>query len=152
MAAIGFGRYATPAMNFGIQQDVVIPKSIAPVTANFEPAGNNVIQTVIDPPTHGDLRIIFQQRDETGSITRSWPGGPPNGKSVATVLKITAEQNGQPLPIRITDDRVIWSGLSWGAGEIQAEKMAKSGPITIRCVSEEKGTMRLEAHLFAVTY
>jgi len=152
MAAIGFGRYASPAMNFGTQQDVVIPKSIAVMPANFQPAGNNAIQAVVEPPARGDLRITFQQRDEQGNITRSWPGGPPTGKSVATVLKISAEQNGEPLPIAISYDKLVWSGLSWGAGEIAADKLAKSGPITIRCLSEEKGTVRLEAHVYAVTY
>ena len=152
MAAVGFGRYATPAMDFGIQQDVVIPKSITTVAADFQLAGNNTIQAVISPPAHGDLRIVFQQRDEQGNITRSWPGGPPNGKSVATVLKISAEQNGRPLPIAISYDKLIWSGLSWGAGEIQAEKFAKSGPITIRCQSEEKAPLHLEAHVYSVTY
>lgn len=152
MAAIGFGRYASLPIDFGIQQDVVIPKSIAPIAADFNPVGNNTIQAVIDPPAHGNLRIIFQQRDEQGNITRSWPGGPPNGKSVATVLKITAEQNGKSLPIEIGYDKLIWSGLSWGAGEIHADKLANSGPITIHCISEEKGTVRLEAHVYTVTY
>ena len=59
---------------------------------------------------------------------RSWPGGPPNGKSMATVLRITAEQNGKPLPLEIQYDKLIWSGLSWGAAEIPADRMAKAGP------------------------
>jgi len=152
MAAVGYGRYASPDVNFGIQQDVVIPQSIAPVGANFESDGNNAIKAVIDPPPHRNLWIIFQQRDEQGNITRSWPGGPPTGKSVASVLKITAEQNGRPLPVEVGYDKLIWSGLSWGAGEVPADRMAKAGPITIRCVSEEKETLRLEAHVFAVAY
>lgn len=152
MAAIGFGHYATPAMNFGIQQDVVIPQSISAVLTNFQPAGRNAIQAMIEPPAHGHLRIIFQQRDEQGNITRSWPGGPPNGRSAATVLKITAEQNGKPLPITISHDKLIWSGLSWGAGEIKANKFSREGSITIRCASEERGPVRLAAQVYAVTY
>jgi len=152
MAAVGFGRYATAQMNFGVQQDVIIPKSITAIPADFQPAGNNAVQATFEPPAHGDVRVIFQQRDEQGNITRSWPGGPPNGKSVATVLKISAEQNGKPLPVTITYDKLVWSGLSWGAGEIPADKLAKSGPITIRCSSEEKGAVRFEAQLYVVTY
>lgn len=151
MAAIGFGRYATPAMNFGIREEVVIPRSIAPIAADFRSTADNAIQAVIDPPAHGGVRIVFQPRDEQGSITRSWPGGPPNGKSVATVLKIAAEQNRKPLPITISYDKQIWSGLSWGAGEIQTDRLSKSGPITIRCISEEERT-RLEAWVYSVTY
>jgi len=152
MAAIGFGRYADASFDFGVQEDVIIPRSIVPVEAKFQPSGKNAIEAVIQPPASGDLRILFQQRDEQGNIMRSWPGGPPNGKSVATVLKITAEQNGKRLPIEIPYDKVIWSGLSWGAGEVSHKDFAASGPITIRCSSEEQGSVKLEAHLYAVTY
>ncbi len=95
MAAVGFGRYAEASYEFGVQEDVVIPRAIAPVSAKFETKGKNAIEAVIQPPAKGDLRIIFQQRDENGNVMRSWPGGPPNGKSVGTVLRITAEQNGK---------------------------------------------------------
>jgi len=152
MAAIGFGSYAEPAFDFGIQEDVLIPREIAPIEANFREARKNTIQAVIQPPTKGDLRIIFQQRDLDGNIMRSWPGGPPNGKSVATVLKIVAEQNGKALPIEIRYDRVVWSGLSWGAGEVKRKSLSGSGPITIRCSSEEQSAVKLEAHLYSVAY
>lgn len=152
MAAIGFGRYEDASFNFGIQEDVVIPQTIAPVEANFQQAGKNTIEAVITAPAQGDLRIVFQQRDEQGNIMRSWPGGPPSGKSIATVLKITVTQNGRALPIDISYDKLVWSGLSWGAGEVAHKEFATGGPVTIRCSSEEKGSVKLEAHVYAVTY
>jgi hypothetical protein len=152
MAAAGFGRYAAPAFDFGVQEDVVIPRSIVPVEANFQGAGENTIQAVIQPPAKGSLRIMFQQRDEKGNIMRSWPGGPPNGKSVGTVLKIVAEQNGKPLPLDLQYDKVIWSGLSWGAGEIKHKDFASSQPITIRCSSAEKNPVRLDGQVYEVEY
>jgi len=135
-----------------VQQDVVIPQMIAPVEARFEPREGNVIEAVIPPPAKGDLRILFQQRDKDGNIMRSWPGGPPNGKSMGTVLRIAAEQNGKRLPIDIQYDKQIWSGLSWGAGEIRRKDFAASGPITIRCSSAEKDSVKLEGHVFVVKY
>jgi hypothetical protein len=152
MAAVGFGRYAGESYSFGVQEDVVIPKTIAPVSAKFETKEGNVIEAMIQPPTKGDLRILFQQRDEKGNVMRSWPGGPPNGKSLGTVLKISAEQNGKALPIDVQYDRVIWSGLSWGAGEIKKKSIAGKTPITIRCASEEKDAVKLEAKVYVVTY
>jgi hypothetical protein len=151
-AAAGFGRYAGQAFDFGVQEDVVIPRSIAPVEANFQQTEKNVIEAVIQPPTGGDLRIVFQQRDEKGNIMRSWPGGPPNGKSVGSVLKIVAEQNGKPLPIEMNYDKVIWSGLSWGAGEIRHADFIGARPLTIRCSSAEKNAVKLEARVYAVKY
>jgi hypothetical protein len=152
LAAVGFGRYASAEFDLGVQEDVHIPRSIAPVDATFVAKGQNTIEAAITAPAKGDLRIIFQQRNSDGLITRSWPGGPPSGKSVGTVLKISAEQDGKALPIAIDYDRVIWSGLSWGAGEIRRKDLSAKGPITIRCSSEEKNPMRLEAQLYVVVY
>lgn len=152
LAAVGFGRYAAPEFDLGVQEDVRIPRAISPVEATFVTKGQNVIEATITTPAKGDLRIIFQQRDENGNIMRSWPGGPPNGKSVGTVLKIAAEQNGKPLPIEINYDKVIWSGLSWGAGEIRHGDFIGGRPLTIRCSSAEKNAVKLEARAYAVEY
>jgi hypothetical protein len=152
LAAVGFGRYAAPEFDLGVQEDVKIPRAIAPVDAAFVSEGTNAIEATIAAPTKGDLRILFQQRGSDGSVMRSWPGGPPKGKSVGTVLKILAEQDGKALPIEINYDRVIWSGLSWGAGEIRRKDFSAKGPITIRCSSEEKNPVRLEAHVYEVEY
>jgi hypothetical protein len=152
MAAVGFGKYADVSFEFGVQEDVQIPRSIEPVEAKFQDVDRNAIQAVVQPPVKGDLRILFQQRDENGNVMRSWPGGPPNGKSMGTVLKIVAEQNGKPLPLDIPYDKLIWSGLSWGGAEIRNQHFSAHEPITVRCSSEEKGPVKLGAHLYAVTY
>jgi len=152
LAAVGFGRYATPEFDLGVQDDVKIPRAIAPVAAKFISKGQNIIEATITAPIRDDLRIIFQQRNNNGWITRSWPGGPPNGKSVGTVLKIIAEQDGKPLPIKIDYDRVVWSGLSWGAGEIRHSDFASGRPVTIQCSSAEKNAMKLEARVYTVEY
>jgi hypothetical protein len=154
MAAVGFGRYAAQEYDLGVQEDVVIPRSIAPLAASFSAKDNetNTIAATVVAPAKGDLRIIFQQRGKDGGIMRSWPGGPPKGKTVGTVLKIVAEQDGKVLPIEINYDKQVWSGLSWGAGEIKHGDLAGGTPITIRCSSTEKDAVKLEARLYAVSY
>ena len=152
MAAVGFGRYADSSFDFGVQEDVVIPRKIRPMEVKFESKEKNVIEAVILPPDAGDIRILFQQRDEKGEIVRSWPGGPPKGKPMGTVLKIGAEQEGKPLPIELEYDRQIWSGLSWGAGEIRGKDLNGKGPIHIRCSSTETDVRKLEGRVYAVEY
>jgi hypothetical protein len=152
MAAVGFGRYAAQDFDLGVQDDVHIPLSITPLDATFSTSGNNTIEATIPSPATGDLRIIFQQRGSDGSITRSWPGGPPNGTTVGKVLKISVEQNGKQLPVEIDYDRQVWSGLSWGAGEVRRRDLASTGSIVIRCSSAEKGKVTLEGHLYVVQY
>jgi hypothetical protein len=152
LAAVGFGRYALKEFDLGVQEDVQIPRTIAGIAAKFTPAGANTIEASIEAPGKGDLRIIFQQRDKDGNIMRSWPGGPPSGTSVGKVLKIVAEQNGKTLPVEITYDKQIWSGLSWGAGEVKHKDFISGRPIIIRCFSEEKYPVRLEGHLYEIEY
>jgi hypothetical protein len=154
MALVGFGRYARQEYQLGVQEDVVIPRSITPVPASFaanDHDTNTIAATVMAPAT-GDLRIIFQQRGKDGDIQRSWPGGPPHGKTVGTVLKIVAEQGGKSLPVEINYDKQVWSGLSWGAGEIKHKNISSGQTITIRCSSAEKDPVKLEGKLYEVEY
>ena len=152
MAAIGFGRFAAPQFDLGVQDDVRIPRAINPVAATFTPDGAGAIKATVQPPANGDLRIIFQQWYADGTVARSWPGGPPNGISMGKVLKISAEQGGKSLPVNIDYDRLIWSGLSWGAGEIEHTSFAPGEPIVIRCSSTEKIPVTLKGKLYAVRY
>jgi hypothetical protein len=152
LAAVGFGRYASKEHDLGIQEDVQIPRSIERIEAEFVSPTRNTIEASIAAPAKGDLRIIFQQHGKAGEIMRSWPGGPPDGTSMGKVLKIYAEQDGKPLPIEINYDKLIWSGLSWGAGEIGHKDFISGRTITIRCSSAEKDPVRLDGLLFEVEY
>jgi len=109
MAAVGFGRYADPKYDLGIQNDVRIPVSIAPFSAKFLSLGDNTIEATLTPPAEGDLRIILQQRSKDGQALRSWPGGPPNGTTVGKVLVLRATQEGGEVPIDINYDKMIWT-------------------------------------------
>jgi hypothetical protein len=152
MAAVGFGRYGVPEFDLGVQEDVRIPRSITPIAAAFSDKDLNAIEANITPPSKGDLRIIFQQRGADGQIMRSWPGGPPKGTSVGKVLKIAVEQDGKQLPVEINYDRLVWSGLSWGAGEVKRANFVAGELIRVRCSSTEKSKVALQGHLYAVEY
>lgn len=152
MAMVGFGKYAAPAYDFGIQQDVVIPRSIRPVPAEFHEMGKGVIQATIPAPTGGDLRFILQQYSPDGSLRRTWAGGPPSGTNMGKVFLLEAAQNGKPLPIREDYDKVVWSGLSWAAGEISAKDMRAGQPLMRTFRSMEKDPVILKGSLYAVKY
>ncbi|MGA8538186.1 MAG: hypothetical protein WB566_01730 [Terriglobales bacterium] len=153
MAVVGYGKYARPEYDLGIQDDVVIPRSIEPVSAIFAPRGKNAIQATISAPKNGDLRIVMQQRSaKDGTIMRSWKGGPPNGTNMGKVFTLTASQDGKPIPIEINYDKVIWSGLSWAVGEIRHGTLNPAVPVTIECSSSEEGPVQLEGRLYQVDY
>ena len=150
MAVIGFGKYASPEYDLGMEDEVIIPQSIEPLVASFESHASHMIEASVTPPAGGRLRIVMQQRTPDGYIRRTWAGGPPKGENMGRVLKIEVSQRGQPLPVRINYDKVIWSGLSWGVGEVEA--FAPGLPILIRCTSAEKDNVKLEAKVYQVRY
>jgi hypothetical protein len=152
MALVGYGRYASPAYDMGVQTDVRIPRSIQPVDATFSPAEKNTIQAMIVPPARGDLRIIFQQKGSDGNIRRSWPGGPPSGISMGKALTLHVSQGGKNIPVEIAYDKIIWSGLSWGVGEVRRGSFSLGQPLTIRCASAENDSVALVGRVYEVEY
>ncbi len=150
MAVVGFGKYARPEYNMGIEEEVVIPVWISPIPATFEPVGSHAVQASILPPAGNVMRIVLQQRTPEGDIRRTWAGGPPKGENMGKVLKIEALQHGQPLPVRINYDKVIWSGLSWGVGEV--DTFAAGEPVLVRCTSTEKDAVKLDVKVYQVRY
>jgi hypothetical protein len=153
MALVGFGKYARPEYDLGIQDDVVIPESIKPVEAVFSQQGKNVIQATVVAPVTGNLRIIMQQHSaKDGTIMRSWKGGPPNGTNMGKVFVLSASQGGKPVPVEIGYDKIIWSGLSWAAGEIAQGNLKPGVPVTIECSSAEESPVELEGHVYQVEY
>jgi hypothetical protein len=154
LAVVAFGKYASPEYDLGVQEDVVIPRSIVPVPADFSVHGKNTIQAEVTAPKKGDLRIIMQQRSahDGSSIMRSWKGGPPNGTNMGKVFTLRASQNGKLLPVEINYDKVIWSGLSWAVGEIRHSALKPGAPVVIECSSAEDDAVVLEGKVFEVTY
>jgi hypothetical protein len=94
LAVVGYGGYADPEYNLGIQEDVRIPINIQPLEAKFSSDGNNVIKADVRAPERSDLRIIMQQRGNDGQIRRSWGGSPPNGTTMGKIFVLRAWQNG----------------------------------------------------------
>jgi hypothetical protein len=128
----------------------VIPRSIAPVAAEFYDAGKGAIEATIEAPAGGDLRLIMQQRSPDGSLRRTWAGGPPNGTNMAEVFTLEATQNGHKLPVAIDYDKVVWSGLSWAVGEIGQRDLKPGQPIQLRFTSSEKDPVRLDGKIYLV--
>ena len=149
MAMVGFGKYAAPAYDFGIQQDVVIPRTIRPVPAEFKTVGKGLIQATIPAPSDGDLRLVMQQYSPDGSLRRTWP---PKDTKMGKLFLLKAEQDGKELPIREDYNRVIWAGLSWAVGEISQKDLRAGAPLTLTFQSTEKDPVTLKGRLYLVNY
>jgi hypothetical protein len=152
MAMIGYGAYAAPSYDFGIQTDVVIPRTIEAVQISFEPAGTGSIDATTEPPSHGVLRIIIQEMTPDGHLRRTWAGGPPNGENMGQVFALSATQSGRDIPIQIDYDKIVWSGLSWAVGEIDARDVTPGVPLKIHFHSSEKDPNTLKGTAYLVEY
>jgi hypothetical protein len=159
MAVVGTGEFADFFENrfallydFGLDESIPVPLTIDEVDINFVTVAKNTVEGRVNPVRGKSLRIVLQQMDQKGLPYRSWPGAPPDGKKVSEVIRIGAVQNGKLLPVHIEYDKVIWSGLSWGVGEIYITDLDPSTPVTIRCSSGETMDLRLQARVYAVTY
>jgi hypothetical protein len=152
MAMIGFGDYATEKYDFGVQDDVVIPRAIAPITAAFHSTGKGSIEAAVDAPSRGILRVIIREKTPEGFVRRTWAGGPPSGENMGKVFAISAEQAGRSVPVSINYDKIVWSGMSWAVGEIDASKLDRAEPLTIRFHSSEKDPITLDGQLYLVEY
>jgi len=152
MAMVGYGAYAQAKYDFGVQADVVIPRSIAPVPIAFHATGTGSIEAQVAAPTHGVLRVIVHEMTPDGYIRRTWAGGPPSGANMAKVFVLTATQDGKDVPVKVDYDKIVWSGMSWALGEIDASKLAPGKPLTIGFHSTEKDPIALSGEAYAVEY
>lgn len=148
MAMVGYGKYASDRYDFGVQQDVVIPRAIHTVSADFHSTDKGVIQATIPAPAGGDLRLVMRQYGADGSLRRTWAGDANMGQ----VFVLKAEQQGRELPIREEYNRTVWAGLSFAAGEIQQSDLRPGAPLTITFRSTEKDPITLKGEVYWVQY
>ena len=156
MAAVGFGAYAAPEFNFGVQHDVVIPSSIDPVDADFHLTAPGVLEARIDPPIQGVLRIVVLEREPGGGTQiGTTAGAPAAGSRSRFTLEIT--QAGRPIPLRPGGVESDGNGTlsaqpSWAVAEIDINDLTPGIPLRVRFQSNEDPQATLEGSAYQVIY
>jgi hypothetical protein len=150
LVVVGYGKYAEPKYDLGIQEDVLIPQNIRTVTCEFHSESSNNVSGTLSAPATGDLRVILRQFAQ-GKPFRSSRGAPPNGTGLEHILRIEVLQNGVSLPLHLNYDKAIWSGLSWAVAEVNHKDLRAGMPLTIRCSSLENQAVELKVEMYSVT-
>jgi hypothetical protein len=154
MAVVGIQEFADPDYELGQQKDILIPVEINQMKTSFVQEGENTKVTKFDVPPGKDIRVIWQQFDSDSIPERSGVkySSKGVGETTGEILIIRAEQNGNTIPVEIHYDRFLWSGLSWAAGEIRAETLNPSQPLSVTCISGEPENLRMRGRIYSVVY
>lgn len=142
LVVFGVGKYAHKKYILGIGDVVSIPNNIDVLPVQFT-SKDNTISGQFVPKESAKLRFVFQQFDNKNIPYRSSGGSPPNGRTMANLLKIEVKQNEQTLPIEIQYDKAIWSGLSWAVAELPQGSYQVGQSIEIFFRSEEKLPLKI---------
>jgi hypothetical protein len=150
LVVVGTGVYGDAAHDLGTDDGVRVPVKQERLAVDFVASGRNKIAGSVKGGR--GLRILFQQFGADGFPVRSWGGSPPDGKKMDQLLTIRCRQGGRDLPLVIEYDKMIWSGLSWAAGELRPGSYDATAPVEIECSCVENDLLRLEARVYAVDY
>lgn len=150
LAVIGVGDYA--ALDWGQEPDVRIAQTVTPMSVEFTREGDDALTAQVDVPAAGRLRVMMQQFGADGLVVRSSGGSPPDGMSLANILKITATQNGVNMTVQVAYDKAIWSGLSWAVGEIDVSDLDPAHKLNLRCTTSDQTAISLRAQVYCVDY
>ena len=146
MVVIGTGKYAGEAYDLGKGDFNKIAKEINELTfVKSATSGTNSLNAEVSVPANQNLLIMIQQFDpQTNLPCRSTGGGEPHGTRLNKIFRLSVSQNGKEIPFRQDYDKAIWSGLSWVATEIEAEKINSDNPVKIHYDSDEPLETRLK--------
>lgn len=151
LALVGVGSFADAAFDLGVQEDVIIPRSVRQLETTFTNDGEKAIAATVMPVEDGWLRITLRQCDADGIAVRSTGGAPPNGVKLGDILRLEVSQDGRAVPVCINYDKPIWSGLSWAVGEVDCRSLEADCPLMIRCSTTEPKDVVLHGELYGVT-
>ena len=155
LALIGFGDYAGPQYDLGTEEDVRVPRHIERLPVNFKRLASGqagqpaeALEASFPAPEAGGLRITLRQLDHDDDVMRS-----VTDKKMGDHFKIAAWQDGKPIPIEVHYDKVIWSGLAWGVGEIRSENLIRGEPILVRLSGADNDpALHIEGRVYQVEY
>lgn len=152
LVVVGFDQYANEQYNLGIDETIQVPVSIEKLPADFKETARNAVAANVKVGKDKSVRIFFQQFGKDDLPVRSWGGAPPNGKKMDEYFKIAVTQADKKISIAIQYDKMIWSGLSWAAGEIKKGDFDPAVPLTIQLSTSETGNLKLKAEVYEVKY
>jgi len=151
MALVGYGDYASSAFNFGIQQDVIIPRAVEIVDADFRSTDSGNLEASFNPPIDGVVRLILRPRPSSDQPPVSF-NSLSAGRNAMQAFTLDATQYGRPIPVRLDDSSKIERTMGWTVAEIDVNDLTPGVPLVVRFHSNSTSVASLEASAYAVEY
>jgi hypothetical protein len=152
LAIVGFGRYNDSSYDLGTEKDVLIPQKSELLTKDFQVIDSHSAKLLLNPLAKQNIQIFFQQCKQNGIPFRSSGGSPPKGTPMNRYLQISVKQGKKEIPVRIEYDKMIWSGISWAAGEVDAKNINFGKPLEITCTSKEGEAQYFKIEVYGVLH
>jgi hypothetical protein len=148
MAMVGYGAFATSSYNLGVQRDVVIPREVELVNADFHTTDTGALEASFEPPMDGVVRVILRPRFSDGEALPMLSLG-----SIAPhAFTLEVSQYDRPIPVRLDKGNKIERGLGWTVGEIDVNDLTPGVPLVVRFHSNDYDMASLEASAYDVEY
>jgi hypothetical protein len=96
-----------------------------------------------------EMHFLFTQTDAKGLAVRTSGGAPPNGKSMAQLLRIEVSSEGVKIDVERQDDHILWSGLSWAYAIVKGLSPGRS--VFVKMSSEDTTVTRIAPSAFVVS-
>ena len=151
MAMVGYGAYAASSFNFGVEEDVIIPRSVETVDADFFANGTGVLEASFQPPIEGVVRLVLRPRAPDNERS-SEAGKTAGGSNAGQAFTLDATQYDRPIPVRLESGNRDEHGVSWTVGEIDVNDLTPGVPLVVRFHSNDTDMASLEASAYAVEY
>jgi hypothetical protein len=143
MAVLGRGDLAD--LNWGEEPDVHVPADLEPLEGTLSDADGLSLVRAYCLAQPGRVRLVLRLRDAAGRTQRLIGG---DGRSLGALIRLEVTQHGRALEVMRHDDKVVWSGLSWGVGEVDISDAGAA--FTVRCQAEGVRAEHLELQALRV--
>jgi hypothetical protein len=148
MAMVGYGAFAAPAYRLGVQEDVIIPRSVEQVDADFHANDAGALEASIEPPMSGVVRLVVRPR--AGEAQKD--SAKKDSAEADQDFTLVATQYGRPIPVRLDDSGKQGAGQGWAVGEIDVNDLTPGVPLVVEVHSSDSAMASLEADAYAVEY
>jgi hypothetical protein len=150
IALVGYGEFSDLKYDFGLEKDVVVPKNIEKLSVDFKKIEKNKYEAMIENfDAVSDIRIVCSLK---GNDDKYYRVAEYKDVTVGQLLKLTAKQNGNEVPVTINYDKKLWSGTSWASGEIANKSFVKNAPLIVTYTLDDPNEIKFEGTLYKVRY